>query len=116
MFLVHFRSKDLAKRRPFGRFWHLIFPNGGFIIDQDEDDTFTSHLPIRDLSTDVTRIDPREAVYKCLGGIDEPFEFEIDEILVSSAWRPSFSIADRYISDGGRILLAGDSGMLDDFW
>jgi len=110
MYLVHFRSKELAKLRPYGRFWHVIFPSGGFMIDQDEEDTFTCHLPIYDLHTDVSKIDPREAAYECLGGTVGPFRFEIDEVLVHSAWRPNFCIAEKYKSDGGRVLLIGDSG------
>lgn len=110
MFLVHFRSKELAELRPFGRFWHTFFPSGAFLIDQDEEDTFTTHLPIRDMNTDVTKLDPYEVVYETLGGSQGPFKFKIDEILVSSAWRPNFCIVNKYISDGGRIVLAGDSG------
>jgi hypothetical protein len=110
MYLVHFRSKALAKLRPFGRFWLVAFPNAGFMVDQDGEDTFTSHLPIRDMNRDLTTIDPREAVYENLGGSRDPFKFEIDEVLVSSAWRPNFCIAEKYMSDGERVLLAGDSG------
>jgi FAD-dependent monooxygenase len=107
MYLVHFRSKELAKLRPYGRFWHVLFPSGGFMVDQDEEDTFTCHLPIYDLHTDVSKIDPREAAYECLGGTVGPFRFEV---LVHSAWRPNFCIAEKYKSDGGRVLLVGDSG------
>jgi hypothetical protein len=46
----------------------------------DEEDTFTSHLPIRDIDTDVTKIDPREGVYENLGGTCGPFSFEIDGV------------------------------------
>lgn len=110
MYLTHFRSKELARLRPYGRFWHTFFTSGGWIVDQDEIDTFTSNLPIRDLDTDITKIDPKETVYENLGSFHAPFKFEIDEVLVSSAWRPNYCIADRYTSEGGRIILAGDSG------
>jgi FAD-dependent monooxygenase len=109
-YLVHFRSKELAERRPFGRFWHTFFPHGGHIVDQDELDTFTSHTLIGNMHTDVTKIDPAESVYENLGGSVGPYRFKIDEILVNSAWRPNFSIAEKYASDGGRVILVGDSG------
>lgn len=109
MYLTHFRSKELARLRPYGRFWHTFFTSGGWLVDQDEIDTFTSNLPI-DLNTDITKIDPKETVYENLGSFHAPFRFEIDEVMVSSAWRPNYCIADRYTSEGGRIILAGDSG------
>ncbi|KAK9482716.1 2,4-dichlorophenol 6-monooxygenase [Lipomyces starkeyi] len=109
LYLAHFRSKDLAQRRPFGRFWHLFPPFGGFIVDQDEDETFTAHMQLDSIDMDVTKIDPYEWVYKCFGGAGEPYRFVIDEIIVSSAWRPNFAIADRYLSEGGRVILAGDA-------
>jgi FAD-dependent monooxygenase len=109
VYLVHFRSKELAERRPFGRFWHTLFADGGFMIDQDELDTFTSHMVIRDLHADVTNIDPTGAVYQTLGGTMGPHRFKIDEILVDSAWRPNLCIAENYISDGGKVRLVGDS-------
>jgi len=108
--LVHFRSKELANLRPYGRFWHSFFTNGSFIIDQDEQDTFTSHWFLDDLeNTDVTKIDPQQAVYNALGGTLEPFHFKIDEILIHSAWRPNFAVATKYASEGGRVILAGDA-------
>ena len=59
---------------------------------------------------DMSKLDPREIVYQFLGGSASPFRIEIDEILVHSAWRPYFCIAEKYMSDGGRIFLAGDAG------
>jgi hypothetical protein len=109
MYLVHFRSKELAKLRPYGRFWHVFVPSGGFMADQDEEDTFTSHLLIRDMDTDVTKIDPREAVYEILEGRVVHLVSR-STVLVNSAWRPNFCIAEKYISNGGRIMLADDSG------
>ena len=80
------------------------------MVDQDEEDTFTSNMVIHDMDMDVTKIDPRESVYQNFGGMTGPFKFEIDEVLVHSCWRPNFTIAEKYASDGGRIFLAGDSG------
>ena len=84
-------------------------PFGGFIIDQNENDTFTVHMALDSLDQDVSKIDPYEWVYKCFGGAGEPYRFQIDEILVSSVWRPNFAIAERYLSRGGRVVLVGDA-------
>jgi 2-polyprenyl-6-methoxyphenol hydroxylase-like FAD-dependent oxidoreductase len=111
LFLVHFRSRELAQNMPFGKFWHMFPPFGGFLIDQDEEGTFTVHMDLDSIDQDVSKIDPCEWVYKCFGGAGEPHRFKIDEILVSSSWRPNFSIAEHYLSTGGRIILAGDACM-----
>ncbi|KAK9427692.1 FAD binding domain-containing protein [Lipomyces doorenjongii] len=108
MFLVHFRSKELAEKRPFGRFWHAFPTDGAFMVDQDEQDTFTIQLPLAD-ETDPTKVDPLHAIYSVLGGANAPYKVNVDEVLVSSAWRPNFCIADSYISKGGKVLLAGDA-------
>jgi hypothetical protein len=79
------------------------------MIDQDEGDTFTVHQVI-DQNADISKIDPYEIIYSILGGTQTPFRIQVDEILVSSAWRPNFCIADDYMSKGGRVFLAGDSG------
>lgn len=116
LFLVHFRSQELAYNLPFGKFWHMFPPFGGFIIDQDDNGTFTAHMVLDSLDQDVSKIDPYEWVYKCFGGAGEPHRFKIDEILVTSAWRPNFSIAEHYLSPGGRVMLAGDACMyISDF-
>lgn len=108
MFLVHFRSKELAEARPFGRFWHMFSPMHVLFIDQEEGDTFTAHMGL-EADQDPTEIDPREWVYRVLGGIEKPYRFKIDEILVTSAWRINFAIAEQYLSSGGRIVLGGDA-------
>jgi FAD binding domain len=108
MFLVHFKSRDLAKLHKQGQFWHIFFTTGAFILSQDEVDTWTTHLPIP-LDADWEKMDPKEAIYKVLGGVVGPFPIEVDEILVKSAWRPNISIADKYASESRRIFLSGDS-------
>jgi FAD-dependent monooxygenase len=110
MYLVHFRSKALAKFRPFGPFWHILFVNGGGMIDQDGVDTFTIHFGIRDLNRDLSKVDPYEIIYETLGGTLGPFKIEIDEILAHSPWRMNYAVVDKYTSDGGRVILAGDAG------
>ena len=109
LFLVHFRSKELAESRPFGRFWHMFSPKHGYLIDQEEGDIFTAHMGLEP-GQDVTGIDPREWVYKVLGGVGGPYRFEIDEIQVTSTWRINFAIAEHYLSPGGRVVLGGDAG------
>ncbi|KAJ5263382.1 hypothetical protein N7478_010987 [Penicillium angulare] len=106
-YLVHFRSAELAQELHFGRFWHAFPVGTGFIIDQDENQTFTAHLPLTDGATGP--IDPEEIVYKTLGGCLGEWRIKIDEVLIHSEWQPSFSIAESYSTESGRVLLAGDS-------
>ncbi|KAK5413707.1 hypothetical protein LTR06_005134 [Exophiala xenobiotica] len=108
LFLVHFKSKDLGRIHRQGQFWHIFFTNGSAIIAQDEVDTWTVHTPVP-LDFDVSSIDPKEAVYRVLGGSVGPYPIEIDEVLVTSSWRPNICLADRYISQGGRVFLSGDA-------
>ncbi|KAJ3460986.1 hypothetical protein MRS44_011853 [Fusarium solani] len=108
MFLVHFKSRDLTKLQKQGQFWHIFFTSGGVLISQDEVDTWTAHLPIS-LDTDWKSLDPKESVYKVLGGSQGPFPVTIDEVLVCSAWRPSIAIAQRFVSDSLRVFLVGDA-------
>ncbi|PYI19832.1 FAD/NAD(P)-binding domain-containing protein [Aspergillus violaceofuscus CBS 115571] len=109
-YLVHFRSQELARSFPFGRCWHIFPTNGGFVLDQDDKDTFTAHFPVH-LLPEGQEIDPKEVVYRTLGGPlpSQKAVIQIDEILVHSAWTPNFSIAETYLSDGGRVVLAGDA-------
>ncbi|KAH8807752.1 FAD binding domain-containing protein [Xylogone sp. PMI_703] len=108
MYLVHFKSRDLARLQKQGQFWHIYFTNGGVIISQDEVDTFTTHLPIS-LDEDTDKFDPKEIVYRVLGGHTGPFHIDIDKIMVNNAWRANLAVADDYRSELGRVFLAGDS-------
>lgn len=54
------------------------------------------------LDTDVSTLDPEQVVYKVLGGSVGPYPIKIDQILVTSTWRPNICIADEYISPKGR--------------
>ena len=58
LFLVHFCSQELARDRPFGNVWHMFPPFGGFIINQDEEGTFTAHMALDSLDQDTSKIDP----------------------------------------------------------
>lgn len=108
MFLVHFKSQDLAALQKQGQFWHIFFTTGAVIISQDEATTWTTHLPIP-LDADWEKMDPVQAVYDVLGGSAGPLQFKIDEVLVKSAWRPKICVADKYTSPSGRIFLSGDA-------
>lgn len=108
MHLIHFKSRDLTRLHKQGQFWHIFFTHGACIIAQDEKDTWTIHIP-RPVGTDISSIDPIAAVREGLGTNDLPYHIEIDEILVTSGWRPNICLADRYISDKGRVLLSGDA-------
>lgn len=88
----------------------MFSPAHGYLIDQEEGDIFTAHRGVReDEAEDVDAIDPREWVYRVLGGVGAPYRFHIDEILVTSTWRINFAIAERYLSPGGRVVLGGDA-------
>jgi 2-polyprenyl-6-methoxyphenol hydroxylase-like FAD-dependent oxidoreductase len=108
MYLVHFKSRDLTRLQRQGQFWHIFFTHGAIIIAQDEVDTWTSHYPVS-LDTNVDELDPVETVYKVLGGSGTPYPIEIDEVLVTSSWRPNICVVDRYRSSRGRVFLSGDS-------
>ncbi|WP_156767129.1 FAD-dependent monooxygenase, partial [Mycobacterium sp. E796] len=101
--MVHFRSADLTNLHALGQFWHLYAANGAVLIAQDENDTWTLHQDLGAEVDDPDPIgDPREFVARAVGR-----PIAIDEILVSSLWRPNAMLADSY--GRGRILLAGDS-------
>lgn len=108
MHLIHFKSRDLGKLHRQGQFWHIFFTSGSVIISQDEKDTWTIHNPVP-IGTKAESIDPYQAIYKALGGEREPLKIEIDEILVTSVWRPNIFLADKYASKHRRIFLSGDS-------
>ncbi|KAI3553349.1 FAD binding domain-containing protein [Colletotrichum abscissum] len=111
--LVHFKSHDLTKLHKQGRFWHifLLGQSGNFegaIISQDEKDTWTTHLFLP-LDAEPEKIESRDAVYRVLGGLYEPYKFQIDEILVRSIWRPNVAVTRQWRSSEGHVFLAGDS-------
>ncbi|KAF5650796.1 phenol 2-monooxygenase [Fusarium tjaetaba] len=108
MFLVHFKSRDLSKLHKQGQFWHIFFTTGAVIISQDEVDTWTVHLPIS-LDTDWKSLDPEKVIAQVLGGSGDPYPIKVDEVLVSSSWRPSIAVADCFASESLRVFLAGDS-------
>ncbi|OAG35269.1 hypothetical protein AYO21_10540 [Fonsecaea monophora] len=98
--LVHFKSNDLARLHKQGRFWHLFMAG--------EHDTFTTHLFLP-MDADESATGTEEAVYRVLGGMYQPYEVKIDQVLVRSTYRPSVAVARQYSSPQGWIYLAGDS-------
>ena len=108
MHLIHFKSRDLSRLHTQGQFWHIFFTSGGVIISQDEVDTWTVHIPVP-IGTDVSSVEPKQAIYRVLGGEHPPFEIEVDEILVTSVWRPNIYLADKYTSEHRRIFISGDA-------
>jgi len=100
LYLIHFRSKDLAFFERFGRAWHIQSPIGGTLISQNDVDTWTLHVA---LTPDVneTSIEPRAFLFESLGA-----EFDC-EIIVANVWRPRLALAKSYGRD--RVWLAGDS-------
>lgn len=99
--LVHFRSTDTRHLQRFGRFWHVYLATGGVVIAQDEIDTYTAHLPVAsDFAWDGR--DPVTELRAVLGG-----PVEVDEVLLTSLWRPNLLVAQRYRE--GSVLLVGDA-------
>jgi hypothetical protein len=108
---VHFRSRDLEKMQSQGDFWHLmLILNGGFLIAQDEIDTYTLHRMIPP-GGDLQIGNPEEFINETLGGgVGPPFNLKVDEVITSGQWQSDLSIADSFRSDRGRVFLAGDAG------
>jgi FAD-dependent monooxygenase len=58
---------------------------------------------------DDSTITSEDAVYSVLGGMGDPYNIKIDEILVRSTWRPCVAVSKAYSGPKHRILLAGDA-------
>ncbi|KAF2101732.1 hypothetical protein NA57DRAFT_53682 [Rhizodiscina lignyota] len=109
---VHFKSKEASKLLQQGHYWHMMFLNGAALINQDEGETWTflqSVPPDADLSAALEALEPRTAIYQSLGGLGQPFNFHIDEILTQYKWKSDLAIAESFRSAKGRVLLAGDA-------
>src|SRR6201993_2183358 len=103
--LVHFRSRDLINLHALGQFWHLYTAGGAALIAQNETDTWTLHQDLGAIVDDPDPIgDPREFVARALGR-----SIDIEEVLVSSLWRPNAMLAESY--GRGRVLLAGGAAL-----
>ena len=92
-----------------GDFWHLAILNGAMVIAQDEVDTYTLHRMIpHGVNFEIEN--PVEFVNESLGGIEGPFDINVDEVIVNGRWQADLSIADSFRSGNGRVFLAGDAG------
>lgn len=100
VYMIHFRSKDLAFFERFGTLWHLQSPRNGTLIAQNDLDTWTLHVPLTG-GLDAAKIDPKAFLFENLG-------CEVDcEILVANPWQPRLVVAKGY--GRGRVWLAGDA-------
>lgn len=100
MYMIHFKSNDLDFMERFGTVWHIQSPVGGTIISQNDEDTWTIHVPLPG-GVDADAIDPKTFLFDHVGA-----EFEC-EVIVANAWRPRLCLARSY--GAGRVWLAGDS-------
>jgi 2-polyprenyl-6-methoxyphenol hydroxylase-like FAD-dependent oxidoreductase len=100
IYMIHFRSKDGALFERFGTAWHIQSPVAGTIISQNDEDTWTIHMPLS-AGMDADALDPEAFLFELVGR-----EFDC-EVIVANAWRPRLSLAERY--GEGRVWLAGDS-------
>ncbi|KAL4903291.1 hypothetical protein BDW74DRAFT_54084 [Aspergillus multicolor] len=142
--LVHFRSKVLASILDDNnsRFWHAFPAGSGFLIDQDNKDTFTAHYPLppselpsegpskvrasgdHDAIHDaIPALNPHEVIYRVIRDHTHhpkhprtPWNIPVDQILVSSLWNPRLGISSAYstgpFTAPGTTYLAGDSAHL----
>lgn len=108
MYLIHFKSHDLDILHRQGQFWHIFFSTGYVIISQDEKDTWTLHVPVS-IDAKASDMDPHKEISKGLGLDASKETLKVDEILVTSIWRPNIYLADRYVSSGGRVFISGDA-------
>ncbi|CAI7584784.1 unnamed protein product [Penicillium viridicatum] len=115
--LIHFKSRDLTRLHRQGRFWHTFFPMdptisgeslGGAIIAQDEVDTWTVH-DFRAPGSEQSISSAEETIYRVLGGMGDPYQITIDEIIQQSTWTPSIALAKSYSGSLHRVFLAGDA-------
>lgn len=108
LYLTFFKSNELAERRHFGNFWHIVTPKG-FVVDTNAGNLFASHHIFPE-GMDISNLDPAEVVHDNLGGIGAPWKVKIDEVLVHSVWQPRFRCADVLSTPSGKSFLVGDSG------
>ncbi|PVH70748.1 hypothetical protein DL98DRAFT_618096 [Cadophora sp. DSE1049] len=107
-YLCHFKSRDFSAVQRQGQFCHIFFTSGHVLLSIDEKETWTCHTPVP-IGTDASTIDPYEAVSKVLGGSGSPVPIKIDEIIVTSTWRPNICIVDEYTTPNRRVFLSGDA-------
>ena len=100
VYMIHFTSPELTFFERFGPAWHIQSPNGSTLISQNDKDTWTLHIPLRE-GEDVSKIDPKQKLYELIG---KEFECTIN---IANAWAPRLSVVDSF--GKGRVWLAGDA-------
>lgn len=99
VYIIHFTSKDKHLLEKFGVAWHTQLPSGATLISQNDLDTWTMHVPLRE--QDVDSIDPKKFLWEQLG-------CEIDaDIEINAHWSPRLSVANKF--GHGCVWLAGDA-------
>ena len=110
--LCHFKSRSFETFHRLGRFWHLMTVGGGIVVNQDEDGgTWTVHMPV-DEGADPNDYDAQEFVrtaMRGMHGVEDEVDVVLDEVLIKGKWSSQVAVADRFASEGGRVLLAGDA-------
>lgn len=105
---IFFKAPEFMKCHGFGPaniFFPLHVKHRGFLLNWDTGVSWTYHL-ILDEGVDWTTVDPRAAIHSLLG-CETPLE-----VISVQPWTAHALTADRYQSEGGRVLLAGDAAHL----
>lgn len=100
VYMIHFTSPELKFFERFGEAWHIQSPNGSTIISQNDKDTWTLHIPLRE-GEDVSKIDPKQKLYELIG---KEFECTVTQ---ANAWTPRLSVVEKF--GEGRVWMAGDA-------
>ena len=73
---------------------------------QDEAETWTVHDFLTPGNEEA--LSAEDTIYRVLGGMDQPFRINIDEIIVKSVYKPTVAVARSYSSEHKHVFLAGD--------
>ena len=101
MYLINFRTKDVAFMQRNGTVWHeQCALHGDTLIGQDDGELWTLHVALSP-AMNADHLDPKELLFQRLGR-------KIDcEILVANIWRPNLTVAKKF--GRGRVWLIGDA-------
>lgn len=93
---------------PFPRAWHTQVLGGGVLVNQNENDMWTMHFMLHP-DMDHTKLSHEDVLQLALGGCKGKVIVPFDEIFCGGLWKADVAVASKFISQGGRVLLAGDS-------
>ncbi|MGA0050352.1 MAG: FAD-dependent monooxygenase [Burkholderiaceae bacterium] len=105
---IYFRAPTFLQCHGFGPaniFFPLHKKHRGFLLNWDHGVSWTYHL-ILDQGTDWQSIDPVQTIFDLLGCNTEV------EVMAVQPWSAHALTADRYVSDKGRVFIAGDAAHL----